>query len=146
MRWWIGAVGLPVFLIAAICVEPARAGDVPPLLGVDGYPVPAVEPAPMPGPFVPPTIIDPKTSIYVPVNPADPPPRLGRRLLNHFNFKCRTSFLEPTCQSCWQDLRFIFGSCKVFFGEPCMDRRPPVLLPDGVELPDGKGCRNCGPF
>src|SRR5262245_39332030 len=118
MRLWTGAVFFPILLLAVLAADQARAEELPGVVVEEGPPPPLLQEGvaspllPGPGPFVPPVRIDPKNSRYVLINPEAPRPWLGRRLLNHVNLKCWTSFKEPTCQTCWSDLKFILGSCK----------------------------------
>jgi hypothetical protein len=43
-----------------------------------------------------------------------------RRLLNRHGLCCQGSHDSPTCGSLHSELTFIFGSCRQFFGEPCL--------------------------
>lgn len=45
-----------------------------------------------------------------------PPPNL----LNRTGLACYTNQNSPGCSNLRRDLLFIFGSCRSFFGEPCL--------------------------
>jgi len=48
------------------------------------------------------------------------------------------------CSSWKSEGTFIFGSCRSFFGEPCLAGPPQPPYPPGYEPPPGKsGCPNC---
>jgi hypothetical protein len=43
------------------------------------------------------------------------------------------------CGSFYSEWVFVFGSCKEFFGEPCLKAPPPMLLPPGYPSDGGAG-------
>ena len=43
-----------------------------------------------------------------------------------------------TCTTLQTECRFIFGSCRAFFGETCYKEPPPVPVPPGYALPPTK--------
>jgi hypothetical protein len=50
------------------------------------------------------------------------------------------AYLNPHLCSSWESERaFIFGSCREFFGEPCMKGPPQVPIPPGYKIPPGYG-------
>jgi hypothetical protein len=59
-----------------------------------------------------------------------PPKTLLRQALNRHGVGCYTTHNVPGCGSLHSELTFIFGSCRVFFGEPCMARPPRVPAAD----------------
>ena len=69
-------------------------------------------------PNVPPTAPTATESGYVsmPIDMTMPPPNV----LNRTGLACYTNRNSPGCSSLRNDLRFIFGSCRDFFGEPCL--------------------------
>jgi hypothetical protein len=63
---------------------------------------------------------------------------------NHPPLGCWSSFNTYTCSSLHSETAFIFGSCKTFFGEPCLKVPPPSPLPPWIQPPPGvKTCRRC---
>jgi len=65
---------------------------------------------------------------------------LRRRLHGHFQrhgLGCWATHESVGCGSCQAERTFIFGSCREFFGEPCLQGPPP--LPPGVSY----GPRRC---
>jgi hypothetical protein len=60
-----------------------------------------------------------------------------RRCLNKCGLGCWSHHNRPTCSSCRSELTFIFGSCRAFFGEPCMQGPPAIPLPPGYTWPTG---------
>jgi hypothetical protein len=58
---------------------------------------------------------------------------------------CYANFNDYTCSSLKSECAYIFGSCRIFFGEPCFTGAPPSLLPGGVggvgAPAGGCGCR-----
>ena len=73
-------------------------------------------------PFVPPNV--PPTAptktelgyVAMPVDMGMPP----LSPLNKTGLACYTNRNSPGCSNLRNDLRFIFGSCRDFFGEPCL--------------------------
>jgi hypothetical protein len=54
---------------------------------------------------------------------------------------CYANMDSPTCTNVWTELRFVFGSCRSFFGEPCFNPRPDGF--NGINGMNGNG--GCGP-
>jgi hypothetical protein len=54
-----------------------------------------------------------------------------------FGCDCWAHHDEFGCSSFHADMRFIFGSCRAFFGETCPPGPPPVPVPPGYSLPPG---------
>jgi hypothetical protein len=52
-----------------------------------------------------------------------------RRAFNRHGVCCYTTHNVPGCGSLHSELTFIFGSCRVFFGEPCLNPPPRVPAP-----------------
>jgi len=65
--------------------------------------------------------------------------------LNRHGYHCGVDPYNPSCGNCRQELRFIFGSCRTFFGESCLPRSyGPVLQVGGVSGASGaSGCPSC---
>jgi hypothetical protein len=56
----------------------------------------------------------------------------NRPFLNMFcshGVGCWSHHDRPTCSSLRSELAFIFGSCRTFFGEPCMQGPPTIPVP-----------------
>jgi hypothetical protein len=53
--------------------------------------------------------------------------------LNRCGLGCWSHHFQPTCSSLHSELTFIFGSCRAFFGEPCLPRPPMVPVPPGYQ-------------
>jgi hypothetical protein len=63
---------------------------------------------------------------------------------------CATHHNRFSCGTLQSELRFLFGSCRAFFGEPCLKRPQPIpsptadlRLPYGAVPPGGDGCSSC---
>jgi hypothetical protein len=52
-----------------------------------------------------------------------------RRAFNKHGVGCATSHNVPGCGSLRSELTFFFGSCRVFFGEPCLAPPPRLSAP-----------------
>jgi hypothetical protein len=106
---------LPSLVLAALAGNPCRAQPWP--VGPDG-PFPRIHPGQ--------TELPPG---YPPVdNRPSPTPlkdyhRYGRPL------GCWASFNGYNCGSLHSEMAFIFGSCRTFFGQPCLKSAPPSPLP-----------------
>ncbi len=63
----------------------------------------------------------------MPPGPDQPGPYKSplRQWLNHCGVGCWTSHNSPGCGSLHSTLTFVFGSCRSFFGEPCLAPPPP---------------------
>jgi hypothetical protein len=89
------------------------------------------QPLPPPSPYSGPAVVDP--SWFAPPPGAAGPDgcRHGRcaALLHRFGVGCWSDHTLPICGNGHTHLVFIFGSCKSFFGEPCLAKRKPPLVP-----------------
>ncbi|HVS37042.1 MAG TPA: hypothetical protein VMS17_15890 [Gemmataceae bacterium] len=66
----------------------------------------------------------------------------------HLQFGCWASHNGYSCGSLQSEGTFIFGSCRQFFGDPCLKGPPPPpWTPEGAQPPDptapNKGKRGC---
>lgn len=112
----------------------------------------AIAQEPPPAPPAPPAAIGPAVANAGPgvIPPVEPPPPAAaehRRPLwnvlprkrscapasvgasahgfwNRHGYGCGSDPSIPGCTTLRDDLRFIFGSCRTFFGEPCLPREP----------------------
>ncbi len=48
-----------------------------------------------------------------------------RTLIHNRGYGCGTDPTFPGCTNLREEFRFIFGSCRSFFGEPCLPKNPP---------------------
>lgn len=65
-----------------------------------------------------------------------------RDWLHNHTIGCWAHHNKYGCGSVRSDLNFIFGSCRSFFGEPCLSGRPPSPVPDGYDYrPNRCDCR-----
>jgi len=71
--------------------------------------------------------------------PDEPPPRKGVHKLLHCPGGCYANVNTIGCSSCKAECAWIFGSCRTFFGEPCL-RRPPLPVTAGPLGLGGPGC------
>ena len=71
------------------------------------------------------------------VDPAKPHPVLK---LLHVPVPCWASHNGYGCGSFRSESTFIFGSCRAFFGEPCLNGPPPPPWAEGDAEPPAKGC------
>lgn len=60
---------------------------------------------------------------------------LCRRVLNHFGIGCWAHHDQYGCSSFMSECRFVFGSCRAYFGQRCSPDPPPVPTPPGYYLP-----------
>jgi hypothetical protein len=73
------------------------------------------------------------------VDPAKPHPVLN---LLHVPVPCWASHNGYSCSSFRSEATFLFGSCRAFYGEPCIKGPPPPpWADDGNVPPRGCGCR-----
>jgi hypothetical protein len=61
-----------------------------------------------------------------------PQPRRLHAFAQRLNFRCWSNVHEMGCGSCRADTVFAFGSCRRFFGEPCLDTPAVPSLPVSV--------------
>jgi hypothetical protein len=73
----------------------------------------------------------------------DPHP-IWNWLLHRQKLCCWASFNGYGCSSLHAELAFVFGSCRTFYGEPCLKQPPPSPLPPWVDLnpPAARGAPN----
>ena len=62
------------------------------------------------------------TPIMEPLPP--PTPRPYQRVLNSHGMSCASNFNQVGCGNFWSEFRFVFGSCRTFFGQPCIPNPP----------------------
>jgi hypothetical protein len=70
--------------------------------------------------------------------PVQHEPRRFRPIRNFFHDQgtcCWSGVNTVGCGSLKAELDFIFGSCRRFYGEPCYQGPPPLLLPQGYPSP-----------
>jgi hypothetical protein len=106
---------------------------------------PAVPPAPTTplviNPPVPPSPPPPVAVAPTAINPAQPvlPAPSNHHLLGCWARHRRTHCCLPAevgCSSLASEMGFLFGSCRAFFGEPCLKGPPaPLLHPFPVKAP-----------
>jgi hypothetical protein len=92
------------------------------------------QPLPPPSPYAGPAVVDPAW-FTPPEGPGQGGCRNGRcgAILHHFGIHCWSDHTLPICGNGHAQLVFIFGSCKGFFGEPCLGKKPLVPVPPGYE-------------
>ena len=67
-----------------------------------------------------------------------------RNISNRHGYCCGDDPAIPGCSNWHEDLRFIFGSCRSFFGEPCLPKPPrPRVADRGDGGVGGTGGRYC---
>src|SRR5947207_11714413 len=100
---------------------------VPPPKGVPAGERIIVQPAPQP------VVVD-----HGPVADGFATERRGplRNMSNRHGYCCGDDPAIPGCGNWHEDLRFIFGSCRSFFGEPCL---PKPTRPRLTDRPGGAG-------
>jgi hypothetical protein len=73
---------------------------------------------------------------------------LCKRCMNKHGLCCWASWIYPRCSSLHSECAFIFGSCRTFYGEKCLQGPPPVPVPPGYEdlftTPPGRRGHNKG--
>lgn len=105
-------------------------------------------------PAPPPVVLEPAPAAAAPgagvpdAAPASHWPRIHAWFQRH-NACCYGNINNPGCGSLKSECVFIFGSCRAFWGEPCLDRPPvpPVPVSELVNRarlsPDAVGGRGC---
>jgi hypothetical protein len=94
-----------------------------------GQPIP-------PSPYAGPAVVDPGWFAPSLGKVCSPLVVAGERCdncLNRHGFNCYSLHTFPTCSSVRSEFIFIFGSCRAFYGEPCLRRPPLVPVPPGYE-------------
>jgi hypothetical protein len=75
-------------------------------------------------------------------------PGFCMRCLNSIGLGCAASHDTVGCGSCYAQYIFVFGSCRQFFGEPCIpwgpDTLPGKFSTTGGAGGAGGGCSKCG--
>ena len=66
---------------------------------------------------------------YPPVDSSPVKHPLWRWLRDKLPLGCWASFNGLGCSSLHSEAAFVFGSCRTFFGEPCLKGAPPSALP-----------------
>lgn len=56
-------------------------------------------------------------------------------------FLCWSNHNGYSCSGLRSEYTFLFGSCRAFFGEPCLKCAPPPAFPGDNSLPGCKRCR-----
>jgi hypothetical protein len=132
----VGVLGTVAFFT---CLSAARADD--PLVNV----LPPATPTPV-TPVSPQAAMAPMQLIELAnalraaeAFPDEPPPRKGVRKLLHCSGGCYANVNTIGCSSCKAECAWIFGSCRTFFGEPCL-KRPPLPVTAGPLGIGGPGC------
>lgn len=87
-------------------------------------PLHAQNPAPTtpPAPATPAIVVD-----AAPTVDATPPQRSSRplqRLLNSHGMACASNFNNLGCGNFCSEFKFVFGSCRTFFGQSCIPNPP----------------------
>jgi hypothetical protein len=89
----------------------------------------------------PPYMTGPYGVPYIPIPPEAPPARAG-----HWWQKpcgCFAAFNNVGCGNCRTHAIFIWGSCRQFFGQPCIKQVPAVPLPPGYGADALNGPQRC---
>jgi hypothetical protein len=93
--------------------------------------------APIPlSPYAGPAVVDPDWFVPAQGKVCSPLVVAGQRCdrcLNRHGLHCYSLHTLPICSSCRSEFIFIFGSCKAFYGEPCLRKPPLVPVPPGYE-------------
>jgi hypothetical protein len=133
-RWRRSALLLCLYLScpAAILGQQPSVAPLPVLHGTSAEPDGYVQPPPPPSPYAGPAVVDPAWF----AEPAPPcrshHPHLAAWLHRH-GLHCWSDFTLPICPNGRSNWDFVFGSCKTFFGEPCLSCTPLVPVPPGYE-------------
>jgi hypothetical protein len=110
------------------------ANDPPPR---EPAPLPPIQPVNLPYSQYPPNVAPPVPSApWNFVTPPDPYLRWpGPIATCARKMGCWSHFNRWSCSSFKSECTFIFGSCRSFYGEPCMKAPPPTPVPPGVPVP-----------
>jgi hypothetical protein len=99
-------------------------------------PLPFHQPPPPPSPYAGPPFVDPA---WFAQGPGGSRPGGGcpdgrcTSFLRRVGMYCWSHHTLPTCSSGPSECTFIFGSCRSFYGEPCLSSQPLVPVPPGYE-------------
>jgi hypothetical protein len=66
-----------------------------------------------------------------------------RDCLQKHGLACWSHHNSPGCGSLKAECKFIFGSCRDFFGEPCIQNPPSIVPPPGRMMPGGPAPASC---
>ncbi|MGF1579083.1 MAG: hypothetical protein ACFCD0_06935 [Gemmataceae bacterium] len=58
-----------------------------------------------------------------------------RAKLNRYGLGCHAHHDQFGCSSLWSEIRFAFGSCRAYFGEPCRPGPIRIPVPEGYVPP-----------
>lgn len=111
MRTWTMKLGLSLMVVLSFRAErlPAQEITIGPFEHILVVPAAPYEPARvMPMPYV-----------AAPRTPPPPARHAVNYLFNMHGMGCQSNAPWGACGSYHYDMRFIFGSCRDFFGEPC---------------------------
>ena len=109
MKRWTVRLGLSLMVAAGWWVQRLPAQTA-------GAPAPAIViPAPTPLPPVAPPVYS--------ADPAGPAKGPIKAYFNKLGRCCSSDVNSPGCGGTRAELQFIFGSCRYWFGEPCLSRQ-----------------------
>lgn len=139
MRSWLMRAVWASVLGMGVAAGLARGADDP--LRVVVPPGPDLFPAPHPG--AGPAAVPPLTLPYYDPDSLEPPPGKWPRFRQWLRkpIGCWTHHNTPACGSLRSELTFAFGSCRAFYGEPCVKTPPPWPFPPNPA--PGPGCNTC---
>lgn len=102
-------------------------------------PVPTVQPGNVGMPHSP-TSLAAQMAAY-PVEPLAPPPTKKVGFLKKCGLNCWSHINNVGCGSLHSELTFAFGSCRTFYGEPCLDGPPEAQKKKNGQGQAGCNCR-----
>jgi hypothetical protein len=151
-RWYVRAalvvaVGLGVMAGLARSQEPQTWIDRQPLTVIDQGLVPVPLTSGTAGGGLPLLPVDAQPPAHVPHHPV-------RNWCHDHIYSCWSHHNAYLCGSWKSECTFVFGSCREFFGEPCLAGPPPSPFPPGYPPPPGseaaaaeaaanRGCAHC---
>jgi hypothetical protein len=131
MNRWLGHGGLAVLVSVGIQAAALRAQDRETLPSPTPPASYAVEPA---------VVAPPHGGDWVSVEaPRDPHEWHGPVCTWLRGLGCWSHHNCHCCGNLRSEYTFIFGSCKAFYGEPCLKAPPPMLVPAGYAAYPGSG-------
>jgi len=91
------------------------------------------------------TIIIESIAPPVPLPPLPPPQPVKQGICGRHGLGCWTTHYTLGCGSLKSECKFLFGSCRTFYGEPCLAPPPPGERPPGYNglLPLGRPRAGC---